>query len=152
MQQIFDHECSTHVKSRKKPKLVDKQSIRDMRHKECQREEGKMNVAKCDHCGKCWTNNDLVLCYLQKKEKIQNLENIPDRSELLKAICFEATKPGILKKVPVSAIHANNDLHASKHVRGCFKKNNSKKKRKVEVAILMSVECVFLIFREVVLP
>jgi hypothetical protein len=103
-----------------------------MCQKDCHKEEGKMTVAKCEHCDKCWTNNDLVLYYLQKKEGVHQIEKIPDTSNLLRALCFEATKPGFAENPPISAIHANSDLHASKHVGSCFKKNKIKKIRKRE--------------------
>ena len=128
----FPHDCNQHESRRKRPKIVNDEKLRELRHK-----HGHPMFAYCPHCTKSWTNAELVEDYLKNAVKVRNFQSYTDSnsSRRLKSLCLEYQKSendGFIRPEIVGAAY---NIHI--HTFSCFGKDDSKK-RKLED---MDLEC-----------
>ena len=138
----FPPDCTVPERVRRAPAVVPDQQLRNLRHKEGQKNEGGM-FAFCPHCAKFWTNTEFVGSYLMHGVKVPRLTSYPDhKTRRLKASAMEYQKsqPGE-DPMDSSIVNAayNHHIHANP---SCFgkgqtmrsdrgkKKGNEKEKRK----------------------
>jgi hypothetical protein len=122
------HYCPT-VKRNKMPRVVDEQSLRELRHKTgCRQHNGA--IAYCDTCDKKWTNEELVEEYLKNKypnikEKMTTLhdKHNPYLEELVYRLQVSArlTDSGSINS---DIIQALTNLHYTQHCKTCFKRTS----------------------------
>ena len=135
----FPHEDCKERKCtrRKKPKIVDDQNLRNLRHIHGQNNNGG-KFAYCPQCTKSWTNEQFIESFLKNEVKVPNLTQYPDRTvRRLKAMAVEYQKSEantFLDERIIAAAY-NHHIHARTSCFRCMnwnKKEESDQSRKRE--------------------
>lgn len=136
----FDHDnCTVPRRDRSNPTVVDKQSLRNLRHKKGYKECDGL-FAICPHCRKGWTNEELLHDYLHSQAEfvtclpctngndsdataVQVNKNILPKARMFARILQFQRKRDVhvVNDTPVLCINASYQHHVSCHVKGCFK-------------------------------
>jgi hypothetical protein len=146
----FDHEnCTTPLREREVPRVVDDQGLRNLRHRLAYKENSKF--AWCEHCMQGYTNEDLVGLYCLRIGHIGQSPVTVERStqgtisvpkSRMHALCieFQKNRGASASDVPSLSINATYNSHASSHVTGCFK-CQKKRKRNHQCGTSQECEC-----------
>ena len=136
----FPHECTVTVRRRRKPDIVCEQTLRELRYKEGSALTGKM-FAKCPHCPKSWTYDEMVKDYLIHNVKDAGCVTWSGEGGFMTRLKAKTVEYQLRKEqdtIHSYIIEAAYNLH--KHTMSCFKKtwdipktgttNRQKKKEK----------------------
>ena len=140
----FPHTCVSTSCDRKRPQVVDDQSLRDLRHKiGC---DARANIfAYCPDCYvHCWTSDRLLESYLILGLQLDGLTHFPDNGDndckRLKAMCVEYQADQNMLTIDGVIVEAAYNFHS--HVKSsCFKKSGSGRRNKCKRAAQRMTEC-----------
>ena len=153
LRKIYDHDnCSiASCRDREPPTPPDAQHLRHLRHKlGYEFHEGEF--ARCPHCDKKWTYEEMLVLLMEKGEKLYDRVTIPTdksigtfelpkvRKSRLLATCVEYQKPNSTV-CPTAAINCAYQSHASNHHKNCFRCNKLSKDRKKKHKCGEACEC-----------
>ena len=63
VQKCFDHKCNSHWLQRRQFQAVEDQELRNLRHRAYYAQDKNRHIMNCQHCGKGWSAEDMVLSY-----------------------------------------------------------------------------------------
>lgn len=140
LKRAWDHKCTQETKRRRLlPTVVADQELRVLRHRKgYSKNEGCF--ARCPHCDKSWTYEELVCGYLTTQQCAGYSEGdiqagIRQKVEIPKHRCYADVvryqknfSAESYKDVPDAAINAVYQSHSSCHTDGCFRCIKNKKK------------------------
>ena len=123
VQQAYKHDCVIDAEHQTIPTICKDQDIRNLRYQHGESEFGDDNFLQCSHCGKVFNMDELVSNVLI--EWFGTSHNLHRKLRLaVKRYSAQVDEPGTAHLMVMRdfMIHALNNLHASTHVRSCFKK------------------------------
>ena len=141
---MFDHECTPKsIYTRLPPVMASDQVLRDLRNRKGYGfHQGR--IAHCKHCGKTWTNEQIVCSYINTDMNIKapghdeghNMDtsnmSIPNDRLSLYIMKFQRQQnlnPSLITQAR-QVVNAFYNNHVSCHVKSCFKCQGVNKKRK----------------------
>ena len=143
LKNTWDHECTQESKRRRiLPQVVSDQDLRVLRHRKGY-SENNGRFARCVHCDKSWTYEELVCQYLADgqcpgytidKQDCDAPAEIPKHRLFAEVVQYQKVfGPRSFEQAPATAINVAYQTHCSCHTDGCFRcakgqKNGSVKK------------------------
>ena len=121
LSKAFQHNCNfKNVHSRKPPKVVSHQKLRNLRHYYGQLHEKEI-FAICEHCNYTWTHDEFVKSYLVNNGQIPNLKEYPDDIKRLKTMCINYQQGSGWTCIKSDVINSSYNIH--NHTSSCFGKD-----------------------------
>ena len=77
VQKYFDHDCNCHWLHRRQFQAVEDQELRNLRHRAYYSQDKNRHIMNCQHCGKGWSAEDIVLSYMKNCHNI-HLSHFPE--------------------------------------------------------------------------
>jgi hypothetical protein len=131
--QVFDHECSVEIGSRDLPEVVDRQELRNLRHKHGHMSRNGLFMY-CPHCtsGCRYTNEEAIEQYLKKGIEVGGLTSYPDKGTgRLEAMIVAHQNPNLEMELDPIINYAAYNNHLSTHTKTCFRCNKKDRKARM---------------------
>ena len=148
----FDHACVVEdKKQRRNPVVIEAQGLRNLRHKKGFLENNGV-YAICPDCRKSWTSEELSNDYIRKHPELlmcqpcmpiedqeeQDLTDEVDEEKSIypkarmyaKIVQFQRKRDASVSETPVTCINGAYQHHVSCHLKGCFRCNKRKERKK----------------------
>ena len=77
VQKCFDHKCNCHWLQRRQFQAVEDQELRNLQHRAYYAQDKNRHIMNCQHCGKGWSAEDMVLSYMKNCHDI-HLSHFPE--------------------------------------------------------------------------
>ena len=77
VQKCFDHDCNCHWLQRRQFQAVEDQELWNLRHRAYYAQDKNRHIMNCQHCGKGWSAEEMVLSYMKNCHDI-HLSHFPE--------------------------------------------------------------------------
>ena len=120
VQKCFDHDCNCHWLHRRQFQAVEDQELQNLRHCAYYAQDKNRYVMNCQHCGKGWSAEDMVLSYMKNSHDI-HLSHFPENDmQKLKTLILQHQIHGMPGQQNPAIINAAYNHHI--HCKNCFDK------------------------------